>query len=107
MQTGGAGVSCPTPPTSNFSAVEDDTVFGSVSIQGLTSCWLGVIRNRVNGNVVISNNRMADPDANEVVSNTIFGNLSCFNNRPHAQIGDSGGSLNTVTGSKLGECATL
>ena len=107
MQTGGAGVTCHPMPLPNFSDLEDSQVFGSVSIQGLTSCWLGVIRNRVNGNVLITNNRMADPDANEVVTNTIFGNLSCHNNRPAAQIGDSGGSLNTVTGSKLGECSTL
>jgi hypothetical protein len=107
MQTGGAGVNCLPLPLPNFSDLEDSTVFGNVSIQGLTSCWLGVIRNRVNGNVLITNNRMADVDANEVVTNTVFGNLSCFNNRPAAQIGDSGGSLNTVTGSKLGECAKL
>jgi hypothetical protein len=49
----------------------------------------------------------ANTDANEIVSNTVLGNLSCFNNSPQADIGDSMGGPNTVTGFKRGECASL
>ena len=45
------------------------------------------------------------PDSTEVVSNVITGNLTCLGNSPPAQIGDSGGSANTVGGMKLGQCA--
>jgi hypothetical protein len=43
----------------------------------------------------------------EIVTNTIAGNLSCFDNVPHAQVGDSGGAPNMVGGQKRGECASL
>jgi hypothetical protein len=50
------------------------------------------------------------PDSNEVVSNTINGNLICLGNTPAAQIGHAaleGGGPNTVGGRKIGECAGL
>jgi hypothetical protein len=59
------------------------------------------------GNVTIKNNTLADPDANEVVTNTISQSLVCTNNSPAAQSGDSGGDPNVVGGHKLGECAAL
>ena len=73
----------------------------------MQSCWVAFIRNQVRGNVTIANNVMADPDGNKVVTNTIVGNLSCYGNKPPAQVGDSGGTPNTVSGSKIGECAFL
>ena len=79
----------------------------AVVVDNMRSCWFGFIGNVVGGNVSITNNRFADPDANEVVSNTIVGNLNCFNNVPQAQVGDSGGMPNIVTGVKRGECASL
>jgi len=53
------------------------------------------------------NNTLADPDATEVADNVISGDLACFGNTPGAQVGDSGGGPNTVSGQKLGECAGL
>jgi hypothetical protein len=50
---------------------------------------------------------MGQPDSTEVVTNIIGGNLSCKDNSPPAQIGDSGGSPNIVGGNKKGECASL
>jgi hypothetical protein len=50
---------------------------------------------------------MADPDANEIVTNVIGGNLACVHNNPAAQEGDSQGAPNVVAGRKLGECSTL
>ena len=71
------------------------------------TCWFGLIRTTVGGNVKVIGNRFGDPDANEIVTNTIAGNLSCFNNVPVAQVGDSMGSPNSVGGQKRGECKTL
>jgi hypothetical protein len=90
-----------------FSTFEDNTINGNLSVVGVRSCWLGVFRNTVNGDVLIQNNTMADPDANEVTDNVISGDLACYNNSPQAQVGDSGGGPNVVGGQKLGECATL
>jgi hypothetical protein len=89
-----------------YSVVEDSTIHGNVVIRRLHSCWLGVIRNHVGGSVQLIGNRFGDPDAMEIVTNTIAGNLACFNNKPHAQVGDSMGEPNVVGGQKRGECAT-
>lgn len=104
--SGGGGKMCGNPPTI-FTTFEDNTISGNLQVRGLRSCWLGIVRNLVRGSVVVINNIMADPDANEFVTNRIFGNLACFSNFPRPQIGDSGGSPNKVSGQKLGQCAKL
>ena len=90
-----------------YSVVEDSTVHGNVEIRRLHSCWLGVIRNQVDGTVRLIGNRFGDPDAMEIVTNHIHGNLACFNNNPAAQVGDSMGDANVVAGQKRGECAAV
>ena len=55
------------------------------------TCWIGFIRNNVGQSVYYSDNLLADPDGNEIVSNTIAGNLVCFRNSPPPQVGDSEG----------------
>jgi hypothetical protein len=90
-----------------FSTVEDNVINGFGVIYGYSGFWLGFIRNTVHGTVLLSNNHMDDPDANEYVTNTIFGSLVCFGNSPAPQVGDSGGSPNQVSGLKLGQCAGL
>jgi acetyltransferase-like isoleucine patch superfamily enzyme len=90
-----------------FGTVHDSTVGGNVVMRGVHSCWFGLIRTTVSGNVRLVGNRFGDPDAMEIVTNTVGGNLACFNNNPAAQIGDSGGLPNVVGGQKLGECAGL
>jgi len=109
---GGGGVNCSTfplgpdgPPA--YSDYEDNAIGRGATVVGLQTCWLGFIRNNVRGNVVYSNNILADPDANEVVTNTIKGNLVCTGNKPAAQIGDSGGMPNVVGGKAFGECRSL
>ncbi|HEX7083246.1 MAG TPA: hypothetical protein VF186_03960 [Gaiellaceae bacterium] len=93
--------------------IKDDTINGNVVIQGWTGLWFGVVRDTVGGNVILANNRASDTsqepgsDSTEVVTNTISGNLVCTGNAPAAQIGDSGGTPNTVSGKKIGECAGL
>lgn len=108
---GGGGVNCdPNAMLGGsplFTDFEDNQVGGNLAVTQLRSCWMGVIRNAVRGNVHIAQNVMADPDANEIVTNVIGGNLSCVHNSPAAQEGDSAGQPNVVGGRKLGECAAL
>ena len=116
LNGGGGGVGCapnpilsslsgfPLPPYATF---EDVTVAGNASISGWRSCWLGFFRNTVAGNVNFNNNVNADPDANEVATNTIHGNLNCELNTPAPQVGDSGGLPNNVSGKANGQCAAL
>ena len=90
-----------------FSTVEDNVIRGGATINGYSGFWLGFIRNTVHGNVILSNNNMDDPDANEYVTNRIKGNLVCHNNSPAPQVGDSEGQPNVVSGRKVDQCAGL
>jgi hypothetical protein len=90
-----------------YSVMEDSTIHGSLVIRGLHTCWLGVIRDHVSGTVRLIGNRFGDPDADEVVTNVIGGNLACFNNNPAPHVGDSMGAPNVVGGQKRGECASF
>lgn len=99
-------------PQRNF-PIKDSTFNGDVSVTGWSGLWIGFFRNTVHGSLTISDNTAADPaddpgsDSTEVADNHVSGNLSCFDNTPMAQPGDSGGGPNTVTGQALGECAAL
>jgi hypothetical protein len=64
-------------------------------------------RPRVQNNVILTNNTIADADAMEVTDNRVEGNLICFDNAPAVHMGDSGGRSNTVTGLQLGQCPGL
>lgn len=90
-----------------WTTIEDSSIRGAVSITGYNGFWGGFIRNDVRGSVSYNHNTLTDPDGNEVVTNTIHGSLSCFGNRPAPQIGDSQGSLNLVTGAKVGQCRNV
>jgi hypothetical protein len=107
---GGGGVNCtPTGPFAAFqspvfSDYEDNTIGGSIDVSDLSSCWLGILRNQIGGSVTMSGNTMADPDAMEVLTNTIDGNAICTDNNPPNQFGDSAGSTNQVEGYAAGQC---
>jgi hypothetical protein len=88
-----------------FSTVEDNVISGRATIAGYSGFWLGFIRNKVYGTVRLVSNKMDDPDANEFVTNTIYGDLICHDNDPAPQVGDSGGSPNVVSGRKIDQCA--
>ena len=49
---------------------------------------------------------MADPDAGEVVQNTVQGNLVCNANSPAVQFGDSGAAPNQAGGNAVGQCGS-
>ncbi len=107
---GGGGVTCDVTPLGPdgppaYSTYEDNSIGANASISGVQTCWMGFIRNHVAGNVNYSDNVLFDPDGNEVVTNTIGRNLNCSGNDPAPQVGDSGGSSNTIGGRATGQCA--
>lgn len=116
LNGGGGGVTCGpdslmgTAPAFGgpaFMNVEESTIGRNLVVSGVQSCWFGTFRDTVGGNEIVTGNQFADPDATEVASNTINGNLVCSGNDPAAQVGDSEGANNEVQGHALGECASL
>jgi hypothetical protein len=114
---GGGGVKC-TPTgffklikSPAFSAYEDSSVNGSLTISKMKSCWLGVNRMRAAQDVTLTGNKLADPDAIEVLANHIGGDLVCKNNSRTWDNADLGSKLfprqpqpNTVAGKRAGQC---
>jgi len=111
LTSGGGGLNCNNQAALQnqpaYADMEDNAVGGSVWITGLRTCWAGFIRNKVTGSVTYSDNDTADPDGNEFVTNAIAGDLVCFQSAPAPQVGDSAGSLNTVSGRAYGQCRDL
>ena len=113
LNSGGGGKTCAVPTTGIFSLLqspvfsdfEDNTIGGSLTVTGLRTCWLGALRNHVRANIVVAGNKMADPDAGEVLTNVVRGSIACFRNSPAVQYGDSGGSPNRVYGRAFGQCS--
>src|SRR5215471_19195491 len=96
-----------------FSAYEDGTVGGNVVITGMESCWLGLARVQVGNNAIFQSNNLADPDAIEILSNTISHNLICQGNSMvwnSAEADPEGGLFpripepNTVGHQRIGQC---
>ena len=73
LQAAGA---CSPPTTAPCTAPRRTTGSAAASsISDLRTCWLGVIRNWTGDSVHIVRNKAADPDAMEIVSNVVHGNL--------------------------------
>ncbi len=122
MSGGGGGVSCDEPSELGpgifatlgypvYSAIELSTIRGSVAVNGLRSCWLGVNRDVVGGSVKIDNDDLDDPDAIEILANEITHNLTCKNDSDTWDSIDYTGALwprlpepNTVGGKRSGQC---
>ena len=107
--------------------LKNNTIDGNLIVHGWQGGWFGLLRNTVGGNIDVSNVASVlhqtpdscgegtappctgtapgpDPDSTEIVDNTVGGNVICQNNVPAAQVGDSGGGPNIVSGNKIGEC---
>ena len=111
IQTGGGGGRNCTPKgvfkqtgSPVYSDYEDTFIGRNLLVAGLRSCWFGTIRDTVRGSVLLFGNKLADPDAMEVISNRITRNFRCYGNRPAPQFGDSGGMSNRVGGRAKGQC---
>jgi len=118
--TGGlGGTDCiPTAasPFAPYTDIEDSTLNGGATLSGNSTCWIGFIRNQVNGRVSVVNNTTGDPDAIEIGSNNINGSLACSGNAlafpgsggvPTNSFDGSSPNKNTVTGAETGQCAGL
>jgi hypothetical protein len=114
---GGGGLSC--EPSGIFaafhvpvySAYEDSTVHGNLSVKGLVSCWLGIARVHVNGSLRLNGDQLADPDAIEILANHVAGNLACHEDSQVWDSAEAGAELfprtpgpNTVLGQRVGQC---
>jgi hypothetical protein len=89
-----------------YSTFENNAISAGVTVSGYEACRLGFIRNDVSGTVTFTDNQLADPDAIEIVTNTIQGSLQCKGNSD-VLFGDSQGEPKQVTGQKTGQCAGL
>jgi len=110
--------------------IKDNEIDGNLVLQGWHGGWLGVIRNVVGGNVIVSRNASVvvltgctgegeeevctgfgpgfDDDSTEIQTNAIQGNLICQRNFPAAQVNAlDGGEPNDVMGHAIGQCADL
>ena len=107
----GGGPGATFHPYTNF-PIKENKIGGNLIVQGWEGTWFGALRNKVRGNAIIQDNVGVaigefGPDSTEIATNTIGGNLICFRNSPAAQLGDSGGLLNTVGGKKIGQCTAV
>lgn len=97
-------------PAFNY-VIKDSTIGHDLVVTGWRGGWNGSIRNHVGRNLVYVNNKGLDPDANEIITNVVGGNLVCFDNVHAAQYGDAqfvpGAAPNVVGGRALGECRSL
>jgi hypothetical protein len=98
----GSAVAGP-PPNPVYSDVEDSTIGGNFTIVGMSSCWLGSLRNQIGGSATFIGNQFGDPDAMEIGNNLVKQNLICFKNDPAPQFGD-GASSDLVGGRAVGQC---
>jgi len=114
---GGGGFNCRPQGIFNlfqspvFSAFEDMTVGANIRIFNVRSCWAGIARANVQGDITVSNDKYNDPDAMEIVLNHVHGNLSCTGISMTWDSGDIGNGLfprqpqpNTVDGRRSGQC---
>lgn len=115
---GGGGVTCePSGVFAQFgspvySTYEHSHIAGNIRIAGYGSCWLGINHDQIGGSVRLLHNRLADPDAIEVLDNTIGRNIVC---RKNSMTWDSADTVedqlyprewepNTVGGIRVGQC---
>jgi hypothetical protein len=93
-------------------SVKDDVIHGNLVVKGLKTTWFGVLRTQVDGNVILKYIKNDDPDGNEIVHDTIGGNLRCVGMSPAPQIGDADDDptlppdypYSTVGGRVIGQC---
>jgi hypothetical protein len=114
---GGGGFTCePTGVfvalgTPVFSVYDGTHIGGNITVGGRQSCWLGIAHSTIGGSVTLLHNQLADPDAIEVIDNTIGHNIVCQQNSMVWDSAEIGEALyprvwepNTVGGNRVGQC---
>jgi len=94
-----------------YSTYEVGSVGGDMRISSVVSCWMGVVQVHVGNTVVMHANKLADPDAIEILANNIKGNLICRGNSRTWDSSENGNGLfprtphpNTVGRNRKGQC---
>jgi hypothetical protein len=87
-----------------YTDFEDNSIGGNLTVVGVQTCWLGALRDLVGGSITVAGDATSDPDGMEIDDNMAGGNLTCLNNDPAVQFGDSGAAPNLVRGFGIGEC---
>jgi hypothetical protein len=90
----------PLPPYFDYTNVN---VGGNLTLTGAVVDWYGMIRDTVHGSLTDTDNT-STTDANETVTDTIYGNMVCSGNNPQVEFGDSNGLPDKVGGVATGEC---
>lgn len=92
-------------------SIKNNTIGGNLTVGGQTTQWLGVLFNRVGGNVTLTNIVLHDPDPGApgvfIVRNTVGRNLTCSGLVPGVSGGFVPGSVNVVSRNATGQCAAL
>jgi hypothetical protein len=118
IQTGGGGgVNCNPQGVFKlfqspvYSTYEVGSVGGDVRISSVHSCWMGIVQVHVGNTMVMYRNKLADPDAIEILANNITGNLICRGNSRTWNSHEIGNGLfprahqpNTVGRNRKGQC---
>jgi hypothetical protein len=94
-----------------FSTYEVGTVGGDVRISSYLACWMGVVQVHVGNTMSFTGNKLADPDAIEILANHVTGNLICRGNSMVWNSSEAGNGLfprdphpNTVGRNRKGQC---
>jgi hypothetical protein len=87
-----------------YTDFEDSSIGGSLTVVGVQTCWMGAVRVLVGGGITFAGDVTSDPDGMEIDNNLTGGNLTCLDNDPEVQFGDSGAAPNMVRGFGVGEC---
>lgn len=88
-----------------YTDVEDSSIGGNLTISGQQTCWLGSLRNDVRGSLTYEHDVTSDADGMEINNNLMRKNMTCLDNDPAVQYGDTGAAPNLVGGRAFGECA--
>lgn len=87
-----------------YTDLEDSSIGGNLTVVGQQTCWMGSLRNQVRGSLTYAHDVTSDSDGMEIDNNLMGGNMTCLNNDPAVQYGDSGAAPNLVGGRGIGEC---
>jgi len=95
-------------------SIKDNTIGGNLAVSDMTPNWIGVIRNNIGGDAILTNIFITDglPPNNDpnptifVASNQVGRNLVCWRLAP-AVAGGFPGEVNVVGGKAIGQCANL
>ncbi len=93
-------------------SVKNNTIEGNLTIAGQRTEWLGVLFNSVGRNatllhITLTEDHPGASGAVYIVRNTVGRNLICAGLKPGVSGGFVPGSVNTVGGRAIGQCASL